>query len=623
MTCWIDESQVSWHPEKGPKLASQASPSRMLRKNPFVQKHTRDKKRRLASAKAVEIASPRSQALANEERVAQSVVNSRERKQRLEAKAEAGAKAKAAAVHASKESAKESAKGAIASVVADGSKVWPAKKQHSPDTESTTRVSTVTQPVTPTTPKPPPKSALSFESLHTAHSAFTSVGFACVLNDVRARRDAAVLCALDDGNGVQTWNSLADTPQSDDDAATNWRKWLAPGNWRSFVDMCSAIDPEADDEYLEKEKESPTFDVAVAAVSGAYNAVLVPSSIAKLDDATKWPPQLLAAGRSGDYVVRITKARAFKSDNSAASLRFRFMRLDDMVLEMALSLYAASLGIGPPVLAAVSWPETVDGSDCLRHGLLLVLGKCRGDMIDFQQSLCNHCPPESYVSGPSSVFTKWAVAAATEVARLCYCMAKEGFLNYDIKPSNLLWLSEDRFFLCDFDPTHFVQVNASTASMKAVFFTNMLLMCMHVRSHSSEPFCKKFLGALAPVVLGLWREAVQNPALFGAGHDWLASARFPVHEAQGLFCAKELRHTRDVGERRRRHLEMIFFEYSFSTSEGRLPPKRCVKWPQWKRKASFFGSPLLVPQILCYCFFFSDTVPDELAAVLSCKAATR
>ena len=296
------------------------------------------------------------------------------------------------------------------------------------------------------------------------------------------------------------------------------------------------------------------------------------------------------------------------------------MRLHETVREMAFALYAASLGMGPPVLAAVSWAEMPSATTNLHYGLLLVLERCRGDMIDFQCSVREKFPPASYVSGPSPEFTRAAVDAAKDVARLCYRSAREGFLNFDIKPANVLWQEGTTFYLCDFDPTHFLHVHTSVASMKAAFFLNMLLLCMHIRSHSSESFAGVFLDALAPGMLALWREATQKPDLFGAGADWLAGARMPPGAREGCFCARELRQIKSVATRCKRHLEMMVWEYSFSTSEGRKPPKRCTAWPGWQRGAvsgTFFGSDVpLVPKLLSYCFFYATAPPVELTAAL-------
>lgn len=570
-----------------------------VRKNPFVQKRASHAKRRRVAAV---IASPGSQARANVERVAQSVLDAQERQQRIEAKA--------------KEQRARREERARAVRMAQAATTTLAAASTPSSTVATPRTRVPPKPVS----KPVSKSVFSFEALATAGSAFDSPGVECIIEEVRARRDAAVLCATNNGQGVQSWNSLHGAATSEDDAES--RRWMSPANWRAFVEMCSEINPDLEGD---EEESRPTHDVALAAASGSYNAVVLPSSTAKLDDARRWPPQLLEAGRAGAYVVRLTKTRPFAPrspgpDGKPCPLVFRFMQLDQVVREMAFALHAASIGMGPPVLAAVSWVETTTKTPNLQYGLLLVLERCLGDMIDFELSLREKFPPDSYVSGPSPAYANAAVAAATDVARLCYRAADDGFLNFDIKPANVLWHKGSSFYLCDFDPVHFVHVPSSVASTKAAFFVNMLLMCMHVRSHSSNAFAGAFLDAVAPCMLALWRDALRADTPFGNGAGWLAAARLPQGYDDGSFCAQELRHTTSVAERCRRHFEMMVWEYSFSTSDGRQPSKKCVAWPGWQKgpaNGSFFGSDVpLVAQLLSYCFFYSKPAPSELAAAL-------
>lgn len=587
-------------------------------KNPFVKRHTLKTKRRRATA-VVSIASPRSQALQNSERAAQASIVAHERKRRVNARQEEERVRKEEEERFNRAEQTRVAQAAIAlKPVPSGralSSAGSARKRQG---------SAATSRATPT--RPAPKPVVSFEELHSAHCAFSSAGFSCVLEEVRARRDAAVLCA-NGGGKIETWNTLPGAPSPEDDTVAGWRKWLAPANWRGFIDMCAELNPDAvaDDD----EVDVPAREVSLAAVSGAYNSVVTPSATAKLDDAQRWPPQLAESGRAGAFVVRMTKTRPFPTGppgphGTPPSTIYRFMPLNEMVLEMALALYAASLDVGPPVLAAVSWPESIPGCTRLLHGLLLVLGRARGDMIDYQSALRSKFPPSSYVSGPSEAFGNAAVEAAKDVARLCYRTAREGFLNFDIKPANMLWHVGNSFHLCDFDPTHFVHVSSGVASMKAAFFVNMILLCMHVRSHSSDAFASVFLGAVSQGMLVLWREAVRQPELFGAGVEWLKDARLPLGAREGCFCARELHLTKNVSTRCRRHFEMLVFEYGFSSSEGRRPPKRCTDWPGWNRdeRGSSKSSPFfpedvsLVRQLLLYCFFFDKPPPAELASIL-------
>ena len=89
---------------------------------------------------------------------------------------------------------------------------------------------------------------------------------------------------------------------------------------------------------------------------------------------------------------------------------------------------------------------------------------------------------------------------------------------------------------------HHGGVPSSVASTKAAFFVNMLLMCMHVRSHSSNAFADVFLDVVAPCMLALWRDALRAEAPFGNGAGWLAAARLPQGYDDGsLACAGILR----------------------------------------------------------------------------------
>lgn len=568
-----------------------------------------ERQRRRRNATIVTIESPRSQTRKNSERAAQAASEAREKQRRQQAKAieerdriDEEERLKRAEQKRLAQAAESIRAGAV-----------PVKELKSVKQRRATGSTVTLQP-------PASESVVSFDELQSAHTAFSTSGFERVFEEVRARRDAAVLCA-NGGGKVETWNTLLNTPSPEDDMVTEWRKWLSPANWRGFIDMCAELDPDIQHDN----EEEPAYEIQMAAVSGAYNAVMTPSSIAKLDDARRWPPQLADAGHSNAYVVRMTKTRPFPPGPPGLNGKppapvYRFMPLKEMVLEMALALYAASLEVGPPVLAAVSWPEeTVDPSR-LHYGLLLILGRERGDMLDYQSALRSKFPPVSYVSGPSEAYGRAATNAAKDVARLCYRTAREGFLNFDIKPANILWHEDDSFHLCDFDPTHFVHVSNGVASTKAAFFVNMLLLCMHVRSHSSDAFSSVFLAPISHALLGLWQEAVRKPELFGAGADWLKAARLPPDARAGCFCARELRTIRNVGTRCKRHFEMLVFEYGFSSSEGRRPPRRCTAWPGWQRStasSSFFGAEVpLVPQLLCYCFFYSKPVPAELASIL-------
>jgi len=592
----------------------------MIRKNPFSQRRSLENKRRKAAAKVVIILSPRSQQRENARRAAQASLDAQSKQQRLEARAQEE--------HLQKERRRNEGAAAVWAVrettgVASPPKASPPKviRRRPPSASSTTPV------------KPAPTPAVSFEALRLEHAGLSNVEFKRVLEDVRTRRDAAVLRATDDGVGVQTWQNLEGEPPLSSPSVEAWRRWQAPANWIKLVDLCGEEDPD---------DKAPIHDDAMVkpAGSGAYNAVLVPTKVANLEDGAQWPPQLLDSGRKGAYVIRLTKNRPFPispggkatpAPNAKATHAlkpiYRFMRLEDAVLEMATALYAAAIGVGSPVLAAVLWAVETGSKNKsptdkkLLYGLLLVLKRASGDMAAYQRKLLTRFPPANCISGPSKAFASAVTDAAKEIARLCYRVANEGFVNFDIKPANILMRNneDNTFYFCDFDPVHFVRISSRAASIKACFFLNVLLLCMHVRSHGTEFFGPAFLEAFAPTMLSLWQEAVHHRDAFGRGADWLRAAQLHVNSKAGQFDLSELRNLSEDEEekRHRRHFEMIFFEYSFSNAEGRLPPKKCTQWTGWKKGAPFpLEAPLLVPQLLTYCFF-PNAVPLGYSALLS------
>lgn len=604
----------------------------MIRTNPFKQRASQNAKRRRAVGAVAKIATAESQHLQNVQRAAQASSDAKLRqerveKQRREQEAQEALRKVALAAHQATAARAAAAKAGVVESEARAQSTTSSRVRPSAEEAFIAAQSKLTDE----------QRAVFFEALQAKHSSATQVSFWRVHEQVGRAHDTAVLRAADDGGGVQTWDTLPSTGMSTtgegeregEERLAAWRRWLTPANWRGFVDMCGEVDDDEVGDGEDGEDDTPmptTRDVEMVAFSGAYNAVVGPASTADLEDATRWPPQLLARGKDRSYVVRLTKKSPFKSTKAKAPV-YRFGALSDVILEMALTLHAASIGVGPPVLAALTWPVKVGKDKPPVHGLLLVLERADGDMIDFQYALDRRFPRPSYVCAAPPAYTVEAAAAAADVARLCYRSAKEGFVNFDIKPANLLLCSggESRFHLCDFDPMHFVQLPTSVSSEKTCFFMNMLLICMHVRSNAKNDFAAAFLNVLSPMMFALWREAVHDPAAFGAGADTLTGAQFPADAKCGYFCARELHATTDFGMRQRRHFEMMFFEYSFSKAEGRKPPEDCVRWPHWRRQSGtyFAQAFLLVPQLMRYCFFYAKPVPPELASLLGAEKAPR
>ena len=292
---------------------------------------------------------------------------------------------------------------------------------------------------------------VDYETLRAPFKEQECSNFADVRDFVKAQREVAVLCALPDGNGVRTWNDLQLI-----DGDERGLNWYSPGHWLTL----SRAWTQRSAPWMKRLNES-----------GNYNDVLVLSAGAPLDDPAHWPPQLrpgydmkpsILRG-DGAFVVRMTRTDPFAKgpgDGKSPAKVYRSMKMEALVMEMAHTLHAASLGVGPAVYAAVSWPwDQVPGTGVQRYGLLMVLERAAGDMVHYQDDLLRKHPLGCSINGPPRELREHAECAGAWLAGLCYHVAWSGFINFDVKPSNLLMCQrEDTFCMTDFDHMYHRQV---------------------------------------------------------------------------------------------------------------------------------------------------------------------
>lgn len=427
-----------------------------------------------------------------------------------------------------------------------------------------------------------------------------------VIQQVRAQRELQVLCAMPDGGGVRSWLSLR-SPPPDDPVYANWQQWLSPAKWIEMV--------------MHRVPDNSGALKAITKV-GNYNEVLEPTEGTPVNDATKWPPQLHRTGvdltdaaltdvlPDAPYVIRMTRTDPHEN-KGAGPPEYRWMTQEQLVMEMALTLHAASQGIGPPVYAAVWWPWAMPpGSSEQKYGLLMLVGRSVGSMNQYIANLVK--APAHLKNQVSQEYKTNIELAAASVAELCAKIAQTGHINYDIKPDNMLMHHEhNRFYMTDFDSMQYRFLPDEVAGMKCRLFVNLLLLCMHVRAYTTRHFATHFLAALTPLMIELWKEAVEQPGRFGSGAGWLVQTQIAPNPRIGTLNTNALAGIEDPGMAARRQLEMMTFSYLFDTSRGESP--KVARWPHWNKEEAFVeGFPLLVPQLMRFCIFYNEVVPSEL-----------
>jgi hypothetical protein len=414
--------------------------------------------------------------------------------------------------------------------------------------------------------------------------------------ELRRRVDDAlensVFCALPGPGEALNWQ------QADFEATKHpgGKDWAHPDKWMSFVHSWMS-------DNLDK--------LLPVSNTGMFNNVLAASKHTPVDDAARWPPQLAEiVGAGGEYVIRMTRLDAFpcpKEDVGSHKQTFRHMRREEAVSEITTTLHAALTGIGPPIYAALAWPWNLPPHSSKQlYGLIIVTERCIGDMSAHVDTLRGMYPPESSLQSSSPELRQEAERSAIKVAEACARVSVQLGINFDIKCANMLLKNGgDHVYLCDFDPIHFVYPPPEVVGAKACMLTNLLLVCMHVRAYSLRTFATPFLAMLAPLVMKLLEEAVNDRDSFGRGFAWLLSTRIAPTPETGSFDESLLKRTREAGLRLSRHLSMMVFEYMFNQAEGKRPCATALQWKGWDLKTGFIsGYASLVPQIVRFSFFY-------------------
>jgi hypothetical protein len=593
----------------------------MMKKNIFTQRKKAQAKAAKRAKEAVVIKSPRTQMLENQARMKQfaddrqkSVRDNQQAQQReMEERSRREALAREEQRKAM-EQALESQKDAI-----DGENPDGAPKRKLPSKRSV--------PVGPAEPRPAPApqakpqiprpvfvDAPTYASVSAmSASAIPPESLDKVKQMVASSVETAVLCAPYPDGRIRTWSELA-MPTETGALRKDYETWTKPEAWASMA--------------WDYADGNPKKLVSLSEV-GNYNNILKISAGTPVTDPSLWPPQLAAMGiatdvpRSevlpqSDYILRMTRTEPFSGSSSSTPV-YRFMTMDQLVDEIALSLLAASQGIGPPVYGCVAWKSKHHEKESTSlYGMVMILRKSEGDMNLYIDKLRAAFPrtPE----GPSKDMIRMAEETAINTIGLCFHIGWTGLINFDMKPSNMLLReSEGMFYLSDFDGILCRQVDPQDGGVKTCFFVNLLLMCFHVQAYTSgATFPSAFLATAAPILVELWGEAVRSPSTFGPGAAWLSRTMLAATEEEGLFDQGTL--ARLPPQRRfATQLKMMIYEYGFSTREGRTPSQK-VKQFGWDVNADFFSGPAaLVPQVLRYVVLYSSVVPEEYEDVFAAR----
>ena len=448
---------------------------------------------------------------------------------------------------------------------------------------------------------------------------------------VRRAFGMEVLCAPAAGRPIVSWRELS-LPVASPELIQHWDAWVSPDHWMTIIE--SLLD-------------GNTNHMRLVSNPGSYNLVLAPTLATPVCDPQRWPPQLRKgkwiSGEAGaclpemDFVLRVTRTDAFPHREGEKRI-FRSMKYEAAMSEMAMTLEAASLGLGPPVLAALAWPWQEEGGSARggrdrrptsgkagRWGLLLVLKQAPMDMSRYLDSVLSQNAPLPLAPATSPAVQEAAQRSAAQLVRLCAKASWSGYINFDMKMGNLLLRKADNhtFFFIDFDATYYRHVDPEFTGFKARLFTNLLLLCVHMRAFAKPAFSKPFLASLGGFMLQLWRQAKTSEDHFGAGADWLLDARISPDHESGEFNQHELACIESEPRRLARQLSMMCFEYLFSRNPDATPVcSRANRFVFWDTKPDFATGlhPRLVPQLLHFAFFYLDSLPDNVRAILFAPA---
>lgn len=433
--------------------------------------------------------------------------------------------------------------------------------------------------------------------------------------------DAAVLCCTSPSKGLQKLHELAthhDFPSPLHDAYGDWMSWMSPSKW---IDLVS----------LRVSGNKGGFKSLTS--NGNYNEVLVTSDKTPTDDPAKWPGFFNTGHKK--IVLRMTRSDSFGNTGSGKPM-YRSMSYESMVGEMATTLHAAVCGFGVPVHAAVSWPwETQPNQKVRKYGLILALERADGDMIHYQEMLASSIlgvPVYNQYDKKRQLiaYNRIVEAFARKLMSRCHEMASAGLINFDIKPGNILvnWeanIEDPSVYFADYDSTYCRVPGDQVASVNIRFFVNLLLLSMHVRAYSDEAFVEPYVRIVAPVLMQLWEQIQRaihgkTPSDIGEGSVWVNNTEIAFGHADGAFNHRKLRDIKDAGHMLSVQLRMMVFEYLFDEEDRKVPPRRAIQWPFWKKESgsTFFEPKKLraVPQLLRFIIFYMKVVPSAWEGLL-------
>jgi hypothetical protein len=595
----------------------------MMKNNLFDQRKKAQAKAAKRAKQPVVIKSPRTQLLENQERMKKfaedrqrSLEESRENlKQEMEERRKREALAREEqrkAMERAMESQKEA--GDEQGQAGSPKRKLPSKRGAPPGPSAEAPRSTPAAQAKPQLPRPTFVEPPTYASVSAMSSSATPPdSLDKVKQMVASSVETAVLCAPYADGRIRTWSELA-MPDETSAWRGDYERWSKPDAWASMAWSYADDNPNK---------------LASLSKIGNYNNILSISAATPVSNPSLWPPQLTAMGiatdvpRSevlpqADYILRITRTDPFGGSSSASPV-YRSMTMEQVVDEMALSLLAASQGIGPPVYACVAWKwkDQKEASKQL-YGMTMILRKSDGDMISYVEKLRAAFPrtPE----GPSKGMIRMAEETAVNTIGLCFHLGWMNLINFDMKPANMLMReTEGMFYLSDFDGILCRQVSPEDGGVKTCFFVNLLLMCFHVQSYvSGVTFPSAFLATAGPILVELWAEAVRSPSTFGPGADWLKRTVLAVTEEAGLFDQGVLAR-QPTPQRFATQLKMMVYEYGFSTSDGRRPSAKTKQFAWDAREDYFSGPAALVPQVLRFVVLYSSVVPEEYADVFAAR----
>lgn len=487
------------------------------------------------------------------------------------------------------------------------------------------RVSPSAVRIAHTMPRPEFVPAMLYDALEgmTTHRVENHPKLSAVEEIVAEKRENHVLTSC--GNVVTTLRDVGirlGLPSENETFHSDYVSWFAPGKWTEIVHQRVA-------------ENTGAFHSITS--SGNYNEVLAPTMDTPTTDHSKWP--CILNTNTMPMAIRMTRSDPFPCADGK-SPQYRCMKLDAVQKEMAMSLHAACHQFGPPVYAAVSWPwEQRANGKHRKYGLILVMLRMRSDASHFQSLMYDKLVKGKHDNElvPPLEYRRCAENVSRGMILRCYEMANAGFINFDIKPGNILVdvhgndidFCNPAVYITDFDAVYCVPVPDDVAGPKARFFVTLLLLSMHVRAYSNHAFMASFLQVAGPLLMELWEElnascCGERPNSFGSGSEWIYKCEIAFDPERGEFNSAELQNTTCMASRLSKQLVMMTYEYMFDCSRGREPPKRAADWPGWVKalpQGGYFDTvrqPRLVPQLLTFILLHTAPVPETWKSILTC-----